>query len=62
MPLAELPNRLVRMNLHPSPNADRLKEQNYFISAAATSERYKDARERAMSTKSGPPSLPSQSG
>jgi len=31
------------MNLYPSPNADRLKEQNYFISAAATSERYKDA-------------------
>ena len=39
--MAELPSRFVRMNLYPNPNADRVKEQNYFIGAAVTSERYK---------------------
>jgi hypothetical protein len=43
VPLKELPTRFERMNLYPNPNAERLKAQNYFVSAAVTSQRYKEA-------------------
>src|SRR5882724_11234237 len=42
VPVAELPSRLVRMNLVTFPNRERLKAEGYFIRAAVTARSYKE--------------------